>query len=413
MLLSHDVEDENNMRLRIVELCTDKLPCPYERGGAIESYVYGISRALSELGAEVHLITIERSNVDYGKVNVHVVDIKTPIAKNFHKLFSVINIENANVPFLTAKLLRIFNNIESSFGEIHVIHNHYFTTAFAPLLFNYGKSNIIRITHVHNELKPNVINKLLVRRYDAILAVSRYIKRSIIAKLMIDPSKVGVAYNAIDIGFFKPCNAEEFEESRLKFGIQNDLGSFIIAFVGRIVPEKGLHHLILASRILANKGFKFKVLLAGPLGHFDKMEIKGYPWMCLELINMLGLSKYIKYVGRLHRREIRYLYCASDLVIVPSIWEDPCPTVALEAMATGKPVVAYASGGIPEIIPPYGGVLVKEKSPRSLAEAIERVIEGSVPINRSTLIEWAHKFSYQAVAYRLKKIFTKMYEQTL
>jgi glycosyltransferase involved in cell wall biosynthesis len=114
-------------------------------------------------------------------------------------------------------------------------------------------------------------------------------------------------------------------------------------------------------------------------------------------------------MGRPEREELRDIYCASDLVAVPSLWEDPCPTVVLEAMAMGRPVVAYASGGIPELIPPYSGIVIKGKSPRLLAEAIEMVMQGIFSFNESATVEWVReKFSYIAVARKLLKIFERL-----
>jgi glycosyltransferase involved in cell wall biosynthesis len=76
-----------------------------------------------------------------------------------------------------------------------------------------------------------------------------------------------------------------------------------------------------------------------------------------------------------------------DLTVVPSLWEDPYPTVVLEAMANGRPVVAYANGGIPELIPPYGGVVVKRKNPILLAKAMEMTMQGTVSFNETSTIE--------------------------
>jgi spore coat protein SA len=397
------------MKLRLVELCTDRLPCPPRKGGAIETYVYGISKALATLGVEVHLITIERRrDVDYGKVHVHTIDITSPLAVKFRQMFFMIGAENSNIPYLTVKLLKLFNAIEDFYGEIHVIHSNYFTTSLAPQLFKFtAKRDAVTVEHLHNEPKPNIINKILLNRYDVVLAVSRYVKQSTVSKLNVDPRKIGVVYNAVDTEFFKPCSPSEVEEKRKKFGIFNDI--FLMAFVGRITPEKGLHHLLLASKNLVRKGHKFKLLIAGPLGQFDMEGLEGYPKLCFDLVSNLELSNYIKYLGGLERDDIRDLYCVSDLVVVPSIWEDPCPTVVLEAMAMGKSVVAYSSGGIPELVPPYGGVIVKKKDPKLLAEAIEMIMEGSVLINRNALVEWVRRnFSYYAIAQRLLELFSRM-----
>jgi spore coat protein SA len=400
------------MPLRIIELCTDRLPCPPPEGGAIESYVYGISRAMRRLGAEVHLATIEvRKDVDYDGIIVHSVDLSTPIATEVRKFLSLLDPMNRgtvyrNIPYLTARLFRLFSEIEDFYGEVDVIHSHYFATSFAPLIYKYfKKKGCLTVGHLHNELKPNIVNKMLIEAYDIHMAVSEYIKNRTIKLLKVDPDKITVIYNAIDTEFFKPCKPSERMKKRKIFSAED---KFTIVFVGRIVPEKGLHHLVLASKILKQKGYKFKLLIAGPLGHFDMEKLEGYPKICFDLVAHLDLVNNVKYVGRLKMEELLNLYCASDLVVVPSLWEDPCPTVVLEAMAVGRPVVAYASGGIPEIVPPYGGIVIK-KDPKLLAKAIEMVIQGSISFNESATIAWVrNRFSYQAVAQRLLKIFREM-----
>ena len=61
--------------------------------------------------------------------------------------------------------------------------------------------------------------------------------------------------------------------------------------------------------------------------------------------------------------------------IVPSIWPDPCPTVAMEAMAVGKPVIASRIGGLPEIVTDgETGILVEPGDSDALRTAIETLV---------------------------------------
>jgi len=399
--------------IRIVELCTDKLPCPPPKGGAIETYVYGISKAMVMQGAEVHLVTIEkRYDVDYGNAHVHVVNLTTSIASKLRKLFAIISPPNSNIPYLSIKLFELFNEIENLYGRMDVIHSHYFTTSLAPLIYKYVKGDdLVVVGHLHNEPKPNRINKLLIELYDLHLAVSKYVKHRTIELLKVSSDKIGIAYNAVDTEFFKPCKPSEKTDKRKKFEIEDN--DFVIAFIGRIVPEKGLHHLILASKTLKEKSHKFKLLIAGPLGYFDIEKLEGYPRFSFELINKLELSQDVKYLGSLNRNATKDLYCTADIIVTPSIGPDASPTVVLEAMAMGRPVVAYASGGIPELIPPYSGIVIKGKSPRLLAEAIEMVMQGVFSFNESATVEWAReKFSYIAVARKLLKTFERLKNQS-
>lgn len=343
---------------RIVELCTDRLPCPPPKGGAIERYVFNLSKTLSRRGVEVHLIGMKNIlKIDYDSIIVHAYDLSNPVSKAVRSLFSLISSDNANIPYITVKIYEILRRIQREYGEVDAIHTHYFTASFAPLLYKLHKPSILLLSHFHNEPKQNFINKFLAREYDALLAVSSFIKKSIIDRLGVGEDKIYVVYNAVDTEVFKPCNHKLREKARQELGLGNEP---IILFVGRITWEKGLHHAILALHHLIQRGCKCKLAIVGPLGHFDRAEAGYFQEVIARLISKLGLANAVKYLGYFDAHNLYRVYCASDVVIVLSLLEDACPTVVLEALASGRPVVAYASGGIPEILPPFGGVIVKK-----------------------------------------------------
>ncbi|MEM2293071.1 MAG: glycosyltransferase [Nitrososphaerota archaeon] len=98
------------------------------------------------------------------------------------------------------------------------------------------------------------------------------------------------------------------------------------------------------------------------------------------LIKKLGLSDRVKLIGRLpHEEVLKYLY-NSNIFVFPSISCRDGSTEALgyacvEAMACGLPVVASNVGGIPEyVINDQTGLLVEQRSPKQIAEAIEELI---------------------------------------
>jgi glycosyltransferase involved in cell wall biosynthesis len=77
------------------------------------------------------------------------------------------------------------------------------------------------------------------------------------------------------------------------------------------------------------------------------------------------------FAGRLTGEPLWQQYRDAALVVAPSIWADPCPTVVLEAMAFGRPVVGSDAGGIPDLVEDgVSGVLVPPRDPRALAAAI-------------------------------------------
>lgn len=84
----------------------------------------------------------------------------------------------------------------------------------------------------------------------------------------------------------------------------------------------------------------------------------------------------IEYLGRRTGAELADAYRAASVVVVPSVWPDPCPTVALEAMAAGRPVIASAVGGLTDIVEPgVTGLLVPPGDPGALADALRALTE--------------------------------------
>ena len=81
------------------------------------------------------------------------------------------------------------------------------------------------------------------------------------------------------------------------------------------------------------------------------------------------------WVGALPHDQVLSLFRSARTVVVPSVWSDPCPTVVLEAMAAGRPVVAAASGGILDmVVDGVTGVLVPPGDAAALAGAINSVL---------------------------------------
>ena len=80
--------------------------------------------------------------------------------------------------------------------------------------------------------------------------------------------------------------------------------------------------------------------------------------------------------GYLRRPELTECLARASIAVVPSIWPDPCPAVAVEAMGSGAAVIASSTGGLPEILE-HGraGLLVRPGDPAELAAALHRLLE--------------------------------------
>lgn len=140
-----------------------------------------------------------------------------------------------------------------------------------------------------------------------------------------------------------------------------------IVFVGQLLDIKGVDNLLHASALLAQHRADFTVYLVG-----DSSYRKSYEAMAYDL----GVATRVQFVGNRPHKEIAAWIGAADVLCLPSLREG-WPNVVMEALASGRPVVATRVGGIPEMVNERNGILVEPKQSRQLAEAIGTALEKS------------------------------------
>jgi len=172
-----------------------------------------------------------------------------------------------------------------------------------------------------------------------IIAVSAGMREDILrAYPQIDPAKVTVVHNGIDLQAFQ--SAQDFDSVRAN-GVDPDQRS--VLFVGRITQQKGLPYLLKAARQLPAD-----VQLVLAAGAPDTPEILQEVTDLVEELRKVR-SNVIWIQKHLSRPELIALLSAATVFACPSIYE-PLGIVNLEAMACSIPVVATATGGIPEVV---------------------------------------------------------------
>ncbi len=172
----------------------------------------------------------------------------------------------------------------------------------------------------------------------------------------------------------------DIEETR---GERPDIpGPFVIGYMARVSPEKGLHVLAEAFRLLANRVGRDAVRLrvAGYLSPRDRAYLE----TVRARIRSWGLEDVFEYLGEVDRpAKIRFLL-GLHVLSVPTVYRDPKGRFVLEALATGVPVVQPRHGAFPEMVERTGGgVLVDPDSPAALAEALQALM--SDPARRAEL----------------------------
>jgi glycosyltransferase involved in cell wall biosynthesis len=143
-----------------------------------------------------------------------------------------------------------------------------------------------------------------------------------------------------------------------------------IISIGRLIAKKGFHDLIEACRLLQERGLDFRceIIGEGPLD--DVLQ---------EQIATAGLTGQVTLAGPLPQVEVIIRLARSTLFALPCVTEtgggmDNLPTVVMEAMAAGLPVVSTAIAGLPEMVAEgVTGLLVPENQPGALADALGRL----------------------------------------
>jgi glycosyltransferase involved in cell wall biosynthesis len=181
-------------------------------------------------------------------------------------------------------------------------------------------------------------------------------------------SRVVRIYNGLDLDRF------------YRNGAQRDNPPLVLA-VGRLIEKKGFEDLVRASADLARGGSRFRCSIVGD-GALEG-RLRG-------LVAELGVGGFVDLAGRLPRERLLELYPRASVFAAPCVVggdgdRDGLPTVLIEAMALGVPVVATPVTGIPELVEDgVTGLLVPERDQAALAAAIEKLLADEALAQRLT-----------------------------
>jgi glycosyltransferase involved in cell wall biosynthesis len=196
---------------------------------------------------------------------------------------------------------------------------------------------------------------------DLALAVSNPVRSFTIEQLGMPANRVKVLHNPIDMAEFDRLTITDREQARQEFGIPMD--AQVVGIVARLSEEKGHKLLIQSLPDLLKNCPKAILLVVGDGPTRSECEL---------LAKNLNLEHAIRFVG--YRKDIPRMVAAMDVAVMASVREG-FPNAALEAMAAGKPVVAFSVGGLPEIvIHGVTGVLVEPNSSKGLVDMLGRVL---------------------------------------
>lgn len=375
---------------------------PYN--GGQERYVYNLSKYLVKMGHEVHVIT---SN--YPKSEKE--EVIDGITVERHKCLTR-PLRNPITPSMAL--------LGKKIKEYDVIHTHN-EHSFAAMVAAYfrKRTSVPLILTCHGQLifgsktadyfermYSRIIGRRIFNIID-IIAVNSTMDRDYLLSINPDISgNIKVLHNAIDPDFFETViNNASYRDSEDKIKSIITGNTKIILFVGRLIKRKGIEWLIRAMNSIVNTLGRTDVLcmIVGEGEDYSYFET---------VVNELKIGDYVYFTRSVSNEDLIYLYENADIFTLPSLSE-VCPTVALEAMYFGLPVVVTDIPGVKDHFKDVA-LLVPSRNENELAEAIVRLLDEEELAKRlSTAGEELvkSKYTWDVVAKEYEKIYAKLLKQ--
>lgn len=358
-------------------------PPPY---GGVPRHIECLGPYLVRKGWDVHILSSGRTGVEYKngctvyKLNraAKILSLikftfrkKQKVGFNFnallknhlkeylgYKLYIAIGceiIERNNVSVISAYNLASYAPIGAALSEMYGI----------PLV----ATNFGEIYSMQEYLKKNMgLIAYICRMSRKLLAMSHHCAQSY--KLLGLSPNVDVIPYGVDLDKFSPNN----DGGKIRHALGIDRESAVVLFLGRLIKDMGLNVFLDAIPEVLKKNEKIRFVIAGEKGDLftDALNLSGkYPGN-------------VFVVPSVTFNELPFYYAASTVVAAPTQGERACGSLAaIEAMASGKPVIAARVGGIPEIvIDKETGLLIPRGNSVALAEAIINLLQDDAAVKK-------------------------------
>ena len=330
--------------------------------GGIARVVNDLSKRLIKDGHEVTVVTYKDGDVPYYEndkgVEVYRVDNYMIHPNNFIDWIMQLNFN------LIAKATELMNKN----GKFDVIHAHDWLVANAaktlknsfdiPVVSTIHATEAGRNSGIHDETQRyiNDTEWLLTYESSEVIVNSNYMKSHVQGLFGLPFDKINVVPNGINLNNFTGIDRDY--DFRRQYAMDNEK---IILYVGRLVYEKGVQHLISAMPKIIQNYNDVKLIVAGKGGMLDELKAQ---------VDGMGLSNKVYFTGYLNAKQVTKMYKCADVSVFPSTYE-PFGIVALEAMLAGVPTVVSDIGGLNEIVE-HGenGMKSYAGNPNSIADSI-------------------------------------------
>ncbi|MFZ5642124.1 MAG: glycosyltransferase family 4 protein [Bacillota bacterium] len=313
---------------------------PPKSVGGLAQHVFDLTKALAEIGEEVHLVTIGSNDApDFETVNGVKVYRVYP--------YNVSSLDFANwVTQLNVAILEKAVSVMNDIGNFHIVHGHDWLVAYAaralkhafriPLVATIHATEYGRNYGLHNNMQRHIsdVEWWLIYESWKVICCSKYMRGELQCVFQVPDDKLSIIPNGVNTDAFR---MKSNNYNRGEYASPNEQ---IVLYVGRLVREKGVQVFIDAMPHILKYRPATKFIIAGKGPHQNDLRNQSAA---------LGVSDRVYFTGYVNDELRNSLYNWADVAVIPSLYE-PFGIVALEAMAAGTPLVISDTGGLSEII---------------------------------------------------------------
>lgn len=405
------------MRIAMISMHTSPLEQPGSGGdaGGMNVYVLNTARQLARRGIEVDVFTLatrpSQGEIVEVEEGLRVINI---VAGPYEGL------SKEELPTQLAAFAGGMITFARCFDlDYDVIHSHYWLSGqvgwllrdlweVPPLVHTAHTLAAVKNAHrtaddTQESEARRICEQQIVDNADLLVVNTAQETQDLIEHYDAPPERIVVVSPGADTELFTPGTDRNTERSRRLLGIP--LHMKVVAFVGRLQKFKGPPEVLVRATAELIKRDPFRnvcvIFCGGPSG------ANATPETYQNLARELGVERYVRFIAPRPPAELVAVYQAADIVAVPS-YNESFGLVAVEAQASGTPVIAARVGGLPIAVDDgETGLLVDNHDPEAWADALEQLLDNDerrIAMGEAA-VDHAQNFSWAAAATQLEAIY--------
>ena len=292
------------------------------------------------------------------------------------------------------KLVKLLKQERPQILQTHNTHAMMDGTVAAKLA---GIPIVVHTDHARSfpdQTKYMVIENILSRMVDRVIAVSEYSKQDLVNFEKINPKKIDVIPNGVSF------DKGEYDADAVKRELGLNQAEFVLGTVSRLTDQKGTKYLIAAMPAILEAYPNVMLAIVGDGVEREALEAQ---------VKSLGIEDKVRFFG--YQKEVQKYISAIDLFVSSSIWEG-MPLGLLEVMSCAKPIVGTAVGGVPEVVAEgETGYLTSKENPEGLSAAVIKALSDKqklLAMGQAAAVRYEQNFTESIMVENYEKLFLEL-----